>query len=265
MEPQTLREIIEWQPPHRSAFVSDGVLYERTRLLIYGKYKSLKSIAVMNLAMCLANGADWLGLTTKPCSVLYLQIEVPHDFLRKRLLKLISANTNGARPKLDTIKPLWLWTEPYMKLDAGSGLAQLEEKLNRLKPDVLVVDPLYKVLSGNILDPNSMRDFSDRMDILTDKHNLTLVVAHHSRKSAPGIVASSSLDDTWGSDDMLGAAVLSYWADTVLKITRKGGKKENEARVTFDVLRHAEESLDPVEVLFDRNTLTLTKKDVLKL
>ncbi|KKM81645.1 hypothetical protein LCGC14_1327590, partial [marine sediment metagenome] len=59
-----------------------------------------------------------------------------------------------------------------------------------------------------------------------------------------------------GSDDMLGAAVFSYWADTVVKIV-KTGEKGNEVGLTlnFDIIRHAEELIEPKEVVFNREDL----------
>ena len=59
----------------------------------------------------------------------------------------------------------------------------------------------------------------------------------------------------WGSDDMIGASFYSNWADSIIKVERRGNDR---LQVKFDVIRHAEEELEPIEVDFNRDTLMLS-------
>ena len=145
-----------------------------------------------------------------------------------------------------------------LKLDTKAGMAVLQRALASIKPTILIVDPLYKTLSGNILDPNSARMFVDSLDKLMTDHNFSLVLIHHTRKG--------SLDEKevefGAEEDMLGSAVFGWWADTIVKVSRKGGSgKEERLVVNFDVVRHAEDIIPPREVTFNRETLLFTPSE----
>ena len=65
-------------------------------------------------------------------------------------------------------------------------------------------------------------------------------------------------DHQWGSDDMLGSAVFSWWADTVLRLQRKEEKNGQVAlTLNCDVTRYAEDELESKELVFDRKTMLL--------
>ena len=147
---------------------------------------------------------------------------------------------------------LWVWTEPFLKLDTPVGIGTIKQYVEEIKPAVIMIDPIYKTLSGNILDPNHVRALCDNIDVMLSELEVSIVLAHHARKSA----ISEESDFDIGSDDMLGAAVFSYWADTVVKVV-KTGEKGNEVGLTlnFDVIRHAEDIIEPREVIFDREDL----------
>jgi hypothetical protein len=263
LEPQTLHEFLEWEPEYPASIIGDGVLYDGDRLFLYGKQKSFKSMLALNLGLSVAFNEPWLGFETGCASVLYLQTEVPHFWLRNRLDKMMHswvsrAHANGDIPICVKCgkkhQELHFWTEPYIKLDSPSGLAILQKHLEKLKPKLLIIDPLYKVVSGNILDPNVIRDFGDTMDIMRDKHKFTLVVIAHSRKG--------EIDPAeWSGDDLMGPALLSAWADNVLRVVRRGGKNDLNPRllVTFDMLRHAQKPIEDMEVTLNSDTLEFQK------
>jgi hypothetical protein len=55
---------------------------------------------------------------------------------------------------------------------------------------------------------------------------------------------------------MLGAAVFSWWADSIIRLKRKGGMGNQETlELVFEHTRHAEESIVKREVIFDKRTL----------
>jgi len=255
-EPQELQEFLAWKPIYPDILIGDGLLYQQNKAILYGKYKSLKSMLTLNLMLSLANGKEWLGFATNPqgASVVYLQLEMPHSLLHKRVVKMIQGWSSKYRAISDstkTIQPIWIWSEPYLKLDRPEGIKTVETYLEKYRPGLLILDPLYKLMSGNILDPNSVRTVVDNIDLLIDRYKCAVLLAHHPRKSA---IDTGDMD--WGSDDMLGAAVFSWWADTVMKITRKGEKDRNVIlQLNFDVVRYAEDELEDREVIFNRETL----------
>ena len=255
MEPQTVREVLLWEPSKPDApLIGGGIMYEESRSIIYGKYKSLKSMLAMHMALCIGSGKDWLGYDTKEGGgkVLYLQIEMPHRFMKKRLVQMLKGWPDG----IDGLERhnVFIWTEPFIKIDQKEGIALVEKYLAEIKPDLLIIDPLYKVMSGNILDPNSVRIFLDNLDKIIARHNCAILIISHTRKG---------VYDEWGSDDLIGAMFLSAWADAVVKVTRKEVTSKTEIPITlnFDVLRHAEEPIDELEVVFSGLNLSFERTD----
>ncbi len=256
MKPQRLDDFLKWKPNYPEAIISGGVLYARTKMIIYGRYKALKSMTLLGLARAIAAGQPWMGFDTpkRGLRVIYLQLEIPHPLLHKRLTKMeLAWDAVDTRNYVQRVREnLYVWTEPFLKLDRPEGIGTLKQYIEEFKPAVVMIDPIYKTISGNILDPNHVREVTDQVDMMLSQYEVSVVFAHHARKSA--ISEENSYD--LGSDDMLGAAVFSYWADTVVKIT-KTGEKGNEVGLTlnFDIIRHAEELIEPKEVIFNRDDL----------
>ena len=255
MEPQELGDFLRWKPDFPEAVIGNGLLYAESKMIIYGRYKSFKSMLAKYTALAIADGHPWLGVPTSDngVSVLYLQSEIPHALLLRRVEKMWAFwnSTYGEvfdRPRAK--QRIHFWTEPYLKLDSKEGLAHVHRHLSNLKPRVLIIDPVYKVMSGNILDPNSVRALLDTIDQLIGTHHISVVMIHHPRKSG------LEEDMEWGSDDMLGSVLFSAWADTIVKMVRKGGRDNRDSlTIGFDIVRHAEDIIEPKEVIFDRATL----------
>ncbi len=257
MEPQRLDEFLKWKPIYPDAIIGGGVLYARTKMIIYGRYKTLKSMTLLGMARSIAAGKPWMGFKTpeQGSRVIYLQLEIPHPLLHKRMTKMETAwDAVDRKELLDRVRNnMYIWTEPLLKLDRAEGIGTIKHYVEMIEPAVVMIDPIYKTISGNILDPNHVREVCDQVDVMLSEFEVSVVFAHHARKSA--ISEDSSFD--LGSDDMLGAAVFSYWADTVCKIV-KTGEKGNEVGLTlnFDIIRHAEDIIEPKEVVFNRDDLT---------
>lgn len=253
-EPQKWDEFIRWIPTYPDSIISDGILYQQNKLILYGKYKSFKSMMALYLMLCVASGNDWMGFKTVPTKVMYLQLEMPHSLLHKRFKTMYDHWTEILGNKI--LEPFWVWSEPFLKLDSGDGIRRIRQYVEQHKPGLLIIDPLYKVLSGNILDPNQVRVLADGVDQLIDDYKISVMLCHHPRK--PGL-ENSGEPDPWGSDDMLGSAVFSWWADSIMKLARNDKsttiQKHNRLTLSTDIIRYAETELVPREVVFNRDTL----------
>jgi len=80
---------------------------------------------------------------------------------------------------------LYVWTEPFLKLDRAEGIGTLKMHVEKLEPAVVMVDPIYKTISGNILDPNHVREVCDQIDIMLSEYEVSIVFAHHARYGPP--------------------------------------------------------------------------------
>ncbi len=229
-------EFLKWKPPKLKAIIGDGLMYEGNKVLLYGKYKGYKSMVCMRFALSLVTGKPWLGfqLPEEGTSCMYLQLEMSEPLLQQRYLVM----TGGER-HFEKKTPFHLWTEFFLKLDSEKGLHTLMENLEIHKPEVLIIDPLYKIMTGNISDAQSVAKMLDGLDaVLAEFPHMSMMLINHTRKASDG-------DDNWGSDDMIGSSIFSNWADSIIKIEMtqlEGGVKQVEA--IFDVVRHATIDLD---------------------
>lgn len=253
VEPQEFDQFRDWKPTYPDSMLGNGLLYREGKAILYGRYKSFKSMLSLWLMLCVADGTPWLGFETPSGgrSVLYVQSEVPHSLLHQRFFKMWDGwrAVNGNKRPLNLVH---FGTEPYLKLDTSGGYDTLEKVLSELEPSLVIMDPVYKLMSGNILDPNSVRALLDSLDRLIAKHKFALMLVAHPRKSA--------MEETeWGSDALLGSVFFSAWADSVIKVTRqttKDGKLTNYLKLNFDVVRYAQEILEEREVLLKEDTLS---------
>lgn len=236
-EARELRDFLEWRPPELKVYIEKGILYERNKMLIYGKYKSFKSMLIQNLSLALIRGDKWIGFRTKPggVSVLYLQLEIPEPLLHKRFKQMTNGN-QGAK------KEMWIWTEHHLKVDLREGMVRIREQLALHKPDVLIIDPLYKILSVDMSNNHAVTYVLDELDKLIAEYGVSIVLVTHSTKA--------DVDgDKWGTDNMMGGALLSAWADTVMEVARD----KNGLRISLDVVRHADTELPDVLVKMDKD------------
>jgi len=253
VEPQKLGDFLKWEPHYPEAIIGEGVLHVQNKLIIYGREGIGKSMLAMNLDMSLVGGQPWARFDTKgEHRAVYLQMEIPHPLLHKRLMKMYNAwkvlygDKNG-----NMLDRLYVWTEPFLKLDDPVGYKILRLQLEKVRPTILIIDPLYKALSGNILDPNSARAFVDSMDALIMEFEFSLILIHHTRKGK--IDEETDLNP---NEDMLGSAVFSWWADTIVKVIKKGEKDRKVLlQLSFDKVRHAEDVVTVREVILDREDL----------
>ena len=182
----------------------------------------------------------------KPLSVLYVQCELPEPELKKRAKLMVGSVPQAA----NHTGKLWLWTEHYLKLDTNAGYGLLDKHVEALKPDLVIIDPIYKVLSGSMLEYGDVLPFLDRMDSLLSRRGVAVMLISHPRKGGP---------DESGADDMLGSSLFPDWADTTIRVSRVGGTQYHETlKLEFPKVRYAEELMDDLTVTIDRRTLAMS-------
>ena len=251
MKGLTLAELDAWKAPYQKYIIDSGILVPGTKLILFGRYQTWKSMLAVHTAACIATGRMWFGYRTSKTPSYVLQVENPQAQFKERTMKYASGNN------LDLNTPgLWLCTEPYIKLDKGFGIAELDKELSRTGAKVLIVDPIYKVVSGRVTDEYDMRQFMDRMDLMMAKYNFSLILVHHDRKMQliDGKYISS------GADDMFGTSIFIDWADT--SIHTQLTDTDGEVLLTFEKVRHSPDIAPGRQLLIkiDRSTLAFSKK-----
>jgi len=242
----SVAELQAWTAP-KQQYIIENILFPKTKMMLHGRFQTWKSMLALYTGATIADGNEWFGIRTSSSTVYNLQIEMPQSQLQKRVNKYLKHNPCTHEDRM------WFCTEHYIKLDKGYGVAELERELARTKPQLLIIDPLYRVVSGHITDEYDMRQFMDRMDILIDKYNLALIIVHHDRKY---LIQDGVIVDT-GADAIFGSSMFIDWLDASIQTSITG--MDGEVLVSIEKVKYVEEELKPIRIKIDRNTLTFRK------
>lgn len=248
MKPESLAEFLAWRPPYISQLIGNGLLIPQGKIILVGPYKSWKSMTAMDLAFKLSTGKSWLGFETTLSTVLVVQLEIPKAAYQKRVNKYVFGN------KLNPSN-LYFMTTRNLKLDKGWGIALLEQWITEVKPQVIIIDPVFKVVSGRLSDEYDVRQFEDRLDELIEKHKVAIVLIHHEGKDM--IVDGERYDR--GADASFGSVFFGAWVDSLIEL-RTESEGSNRVIMRFPLLRLAEDDIKPMMVEINRSNLVFTNK-----
>jgi len=144
------------EPP---AELIEGILHKGSKLAFGGSSKSFKTWTLLDLAISVATGADWLGRRTARGKVLFLNFEIqPHAWQRR-----IAAVTKA---KGVEIKPgqIILWNLRGHAADFRLIVPRIIERARRENFALNVLDPIYKLYGGT--DENAAGDVAALLNSL---------------------------------------------------------------------------------------------------
>jgi AAA domain/Bifunctional DNA primase/polymerase, N-terminal len=161
-------------------YVIVGLLHQMMKLMLTAPGKMRKSWLIMDLALQLALGGEWLGFDTCQSRVLILNMEMPQVFFEWRLQQIQKARKidNGMMVK-GALNALHMrgsyaldgsW-EPLAKLAKDEGY------------QVIIIDPIYKTLGAR--DENSAKDIANllrNVDVVAEASGAAIIEVHHNAK-----------------------------------------------------------------------------------
>lgn len=263
MTVESLSELLNWQPPKHYDIISDGILLPETGIVVFGPAKSWKSILAIHTAYCIATGSDWFGFKTKKCTVFKYQVELPKAIDRKRILKYINSTKNGSRPD-----NLFFKTAPYSKIDTSYGRQALEKDIQVVQqrsPDqhvVLILDPVYLLISGHISDDYDIKKLLDNLNEIKAKLHISVIIVHHTHKTR--VDSAGNIIDL-GSEEIMGSSYFNNWADTMVQLRLLNPfTGNNQVKMSFALSRHAEKILPAIHMNWNRSSLhpSILKKEI---
>ncbi|MBQ1345704.1 MAG: AAA family ATPase [Kiritimatiellae bacterium] len=174
-------------PPPLKPVVIDGVLREGFKMRIQGPSKAGKSFALIELAIAMAEGVEWLGHKCRPGRVLYINLELDRASALNRFAAIY--RKLGIPPAHLDMIDTWNLRGKTMPLD------KLTPKLIRRAKDrgyaMIILDPIYKVLTGDENSAGDMARFCNNFDQIASECGCCFVDCHHHSKGAQGGKRSS--------------------------------------------------------------------------
>lgn len=173
--------------------VIEGIVRQGHKMMISGASKSGKSFLLIELAIALADGLKWLGFQCRKSRVLYINLEIDPKSLFYRFEKIYE--TLGIEPENPDDILIWNLRGYAMPLDKLAPI--LIRKAIYRKVDVIIIDPIYKVITGDENSATAMAYFTNLFDEIGYKTGCTIIYSHHHSKGPQGF--KSAMDRASGS------------------------------------------------------------------
>jgi len=171
----------------------DGLLRQGHKMLISGPSKAGKSFAQIEMAIAIAEGTRWMGWPCTSGKVVYVNFELDRPSCLHRFADVYRAmGIKGERK--DNID-IWNLRGQSMQLDKLAP--KLIRRAKKTKPLAIILDPIYKTLTGDENSAEQMAIFCNQFDRVCSEVGCSVIYCHHHSKGAQG--GKKAMDRASGS------------------------------------------------------------------
>lgn len=180
-EVESLSEFID-NPPPLSDCLIEGVLRKGHKMLVSGPSKAGKSFLLLELCVAIAEGREWLGWQCAQGRVLYVNLELDRASCYHRVKDVYRAI--GIPPRNAGNLDMWHLRGKAMGMD---NLApRLIRRAVKRKYSAVVIDPIYKVITGDENAADQMAKFCNQFDRVASELGCAVIYCHHHSKGDQG-------------------------------------------------------------------------------
>lgn len=191
-DPQPLSEV--WDDlPELSPPLIDGVLRQGHKMLLAGPSKAGKSFALIELCIAIAEGKPWLGFDCTQGRVLYVNLELDAASCLHRFRDVYEAS--GMTP--ESLSNIDIWNLRGKSKPMDELAPSLIRRALKTRPLAIVIDPIYKVITGDENSADQMARFCNQFDKVCTEVGCAVIYCHHHSKGAQG--GKRSMDRASGS------------------------------------------------------------------
>lgn len=173
----------------------ENILYKNHSMLFYGPSKSDKSFLLLLLTAAIISGGEWLGFKCSQGNVLIIEFENGQAMTYERL-KLILDENNIDKKYLSRISIVTL----KKRADINTLVDGLIKNIPSEVYSAIIVDPIYKLLSGGESQAEIVDSVFARIDELSKALDASVIVCHHTKKE--GQTYQNFIDKISGSSLM---------------------------------------------------------------
>lgn len=235
-EPERLSDLIARDVREDPCWIAPWALLKGGTAIIAGEAASGKSFFVLELARALASGSSPFSSSKlhcpEKCTVLYLEQELTEYGLKKRVEAVFSRDAEAAS------RVWYISADPTIRLDSSQSVKRLADLVSRIKPDVIIFDPIGRFHISNEDDASTVQHLFMNIDAIKAAAgpDTSAVVVHHVRKPP------SDIDkyDPRSPYNMRGSSKFFDVPDTRVMISRTVSSQKSIVVYAGWVFRHAE-------------------------
>ncbi len=190
--PEGLADVWDEMPPLSPPLI-DGVLRQGHKMLLAGPSKAGKSYALIELCCAIAEGRQWFGFDCARGRVMYVNLELDRASCLHRFKDVYTAL--GWRP--DNLGNIDIWNLRGKAVPMDRLAPKLIRRAARKNYIAIVIDPIYKVITGDENSADQMANFCNQFDKVAAELGCAVIYCHHHSKGAQA--AKRSMDRASGS------------------------------------------------------------------
>ncbi|MDT2291688.1 AAA family ATPase [Paenibacillus larvae] len=191
-DPESLTDYWDNMPQLAPPLI-EGVLRQGHKMLMAGPSKAGKSFALIELSIAIAEGGKWMGWPCTKGKVLYVNLELDSASCLHRFKDVYSA-LNWQPNNLGNID-IWNLRGKSVPMDKlAPKLIRRAAKKNYI---AVIIDPIYKVLTGDENSADQMAHFTNQFDKIATELGASVIYCHHHSKGSQG--GKKSMDRASGS------------------------------------------------------------------
>ncbi len=179
--------------PELSPPLIDGVLRQGHKMLLAGPSKAGKSYALIELCCAIAEGRRWLGWVCARGKVLYVNLELDRASCLHRFRDVYTAL--GWQPK--HLANIDVWNLRGKSIPMDKLAPKLIRRAAKKQYIAIVIDPIYKVITGDENSADQMAHFCNQFDRVCTELGCAVIYCHHHSKGRQG--QKQSMDRASGS------------------------------------------------------------------
>ena len=205
------KEWLELEDNNIEQFWGDAFIFEKSRVLLLGKPKIGKSNWLGAFAAGATTGTDFMDVPfSRPLKVVWFQAEIIAEFLKRRIelyYRRFAGDDDLRRMGFDNLIISGRLRKNLMK---DADIQAFSDEVAFHEPDIVMIDPVINFFDGEENNNSDIRRLMDRIDMLMEMNNVSVILAHHTGKERAD-------DKTFMS--ARGGSVFAGWFDSGIKLS----------------------------------------------
>ena len=201
-----LADVWDKMPPLKDELIP-GILRVGHKMLLAGPSKAGKSFLLIDLAISIAEGADWIGMKCKQGKVVYVNLELDEASCFHRFADIYKKR--GLEPK--NVGNITIWNLRGKSAPMNKLAPITIHRFKKSEYSAVIFDPIYKVITGDENNATEMSLFCSFFDQIATEMGISVIYCHHHSKGASGKYANAA-------DRSSGSGVFARDPDAILDI-----------------------------------------------